>query len=104
MRISDWSSDLCSSDLVRVLGASAYDAQEIIASRDTYDLIVERGEQDKASEIGRFPRLFRNVESVPEGLTWPTITFEGEMTVNLDRKSTRLNSSHYCASRMPSSA
>src|SRR3546814_2597450 len=68
---------------VRVLGASAYDAQEIIASRDTYDLIVERGEQDKASEIGRFPRLFRNVESVPEGLTWPTITFEGEMTVNL---------------------
>src|SRR3546814_18450523 len=57
---------------VRVLGASAYDAQEIIASRDTSDLIVERGEQDKASEIGRFPRLFRNVESVPEGLTWPT--------------------------------
>lgn len=68
---------------VRVLGASAYNAQEIIASRDTYDLIVERGEQDKASEIGRFPRLFRNVESVPPGLTWPTITFEGEMTVNL---------------------
>jgi glyoxylase-like metal-dependent hydrolase (beta-lactamase superfamily II) len=68
---------------VRVLGASAYHAQEIIASRDTYDLIVERGEQDKASEIGRFPRLFRNVESVPPGLTWPTITFEGEMTVNL---------------------
>src|SRR3546814_16396869 len=68
---------------VRVLGASAYNAQEIIASRDTYDLIVERGEQDKASEIARFPRLFRNVESVPPGLTWPTITFDGEMTVNL---------------------
>ena len=29
---------------------------------DTYDLIVERGEQDKASEIGRFPRLFQAVE------------------------------------------
>ncbi|HEY9278562.1 MAG TPA: MBL fold metallo-hydrolase [Eoetvoesiella sp.] len=68
---------------VRVFGASAYHAQEIIASRDTYDLIVERGEQDKASEIARFPRLFRNVESIPPGLTWPTITFEGEMTVNL---------------------
>src|SRR3546814_977919 len=27
---------------VRVLGASAYNAQEIIASRDTYDLIVDR--------------------------------------------------------------
>ena len=31
-------------------------------ARTRYDLIVERGEQDKASEIGRFPRLFRNVE------------------------------------------
>ncbi|MGO3131110.1 MAG: MBL fold metallo-hydrolase [Alcaligenes sp.] len=68
---------------VRVLGAAAYDAQEILASRDTYDLIVERGEQDKASEIGRFPRLFRNAESIPPGLTWPTMTFEGHMTVDL---------------------
>jgi len=69
---------------VRVLGASAYlaeGAQHIIASQDTRDLIVERGEQDKASEIGRFPRLFRNVESVPPGLTWPTITFTGKMTL-----------------------
>ena len=68
---------------VRVFGASAYQAQEIIASRETYNLIVERGEQDKASEIGRFPRLFRAVESVPPGLTWPTITFDGAMTVDL---------------------
>jgi glyoxylase-like metal-dependent hydrolase (beta-lactamase superfamily II) len=68
---------------VRVLGASAYQPQEIIASRDTYDLIVERGEADKASEIGRFPRLFRDVESVPPGLTWPTITFEKKMTLRL---------------------
>lgn len=66
---------------VRVLGASAYQPRHIIASRDTYDLIVERGEQDKASEIGRFPRLFRNVESVPAGLTWPTITFQGAMSL-----------------------
>ena len=47
---------------VRVLGASAYQPEHIIASEDTYDLIVERGEFDKASEIGRFPRLFRDVE------------------------------------------
>jgi len=69
---------------VRVLGASAYvaeGAQHIIASQDTRDLIVERGEQDKASEIGRFPRLFQNVESVPPGLTWPTLTFTGKMTL-----------------------
>ena len=66
---------------VRVLGASAYGARHIIASQDTRDLIVERGEQDKASEIGRFPRLFQNVESVPPGLTWPTLTFTGKMTL-----------------------
>jgi glyoxylase-like metal-dependent hydrolase (beta-lactamase superfamily II) len=66
---------------VRVLGASAYAPEQIIASRDTYDLIVERGEQDKASEIGRFPRLFQAVESVPPGMTWPTITFSGQMSL-----------------------
>src|SRR3954466_2064254 len=66
---------------VRVLGAAAYQPQQILASQDTYDLIVERGEQDKAGGIGRFPRLFRNVETVPAGLTWPTMTFTGKMTL-----------------------
>jgi glyoxylase-like metal-dependent hydrolase (beta-lactamase superfamily II) len=65
---------------VRVLGASGYGADHIIASQDTYDLIVERGEADMKSEIERFPRLFRAVESIP-GLTWPTLTFKGEMTL-----------------------
>ena len=71
---------------VRVLGAAGYGAEHILASQDTRDLIVERGEQDKASEIGRFPRLFRNVESVPPGLTWPTMTFDGTMSVWLGKK------------------
>ena len=65
---------------VRVLGASGYGAQHVIASRDTYDLIVERGEADMKSEIERFPRLFQAVESVP-GLTWPTLVFEKRMTL-----------------------
>jgi glyoxylase-like metal-dependent hydrolase (beta-lactamase superfamily II) len=75
---------------VRVLGASAYQPQQILASQDTYDLIVERGEQDKASEIGRFPRLFRNLETVPEGLTWPTMTFTGKMTLWLGKLEVQL--------------
>jgi glyoxylase-like metal-dependent hydrolase (beta-lactamase superfamily II) len=75
---------------VRVLGASAYQPQQIIASQDTRDLIVERGEADKASEIGRFPRLFRNVESVPPGLTWPTMTFNGKMTLWLGKLEVQL--------------
>jgi glyoxylase-like metal-dependent hydrolase (beta-lactamase superfamily II) len=75
---------------VRVLGANAYKPEHVIASRDTYDLIVERGEADKASEIGRFPRLFRNVESVPAGLTWPTITFSGAMSLWLGKLEVQL--------------
>jgi len=70
---------------VRVLGASAYRPEHVIASHDTLDLIRERGEQDKASEIGRFPRLFQAVESVPPGLTWPTLTFTGRMTLWLGK-------------------
>ena len=64
---------------VRVLGASAYateGASEIIASQGTYELIVERGAQDMQSEMERFPRLFRNAESIP-GLTWPTLLLAG---------------------------
>ncbi len=75
---------------VRVLGASAYQPEHIIASEDTLSLIRERGEQDKASEIGRFPRLFRNVESVPPGLTWPSITFTGRMTLWLGKLEVQL--------------
>ncbi len=75
---------------VRVLGASGYKPDHIIASHDTYDLIVERGEQDKASEIGRFPRLFQAVESVPPGMTWPTMTFKGEMTLWLGKLEVKL--------------
>lgn len=76
---------------VRVLGASAYGADNIIASDETLALIRERGEQDKASEIGRFPRLFRAVESIPAGLTWPNITFRGEMTLWLGKVEVRIS-------------
>ena len=75
---------------VRVLGASAYGARHVIASQDTRDLIVERGEQDKASEIGRFPRLFNAVESVPPGMTWPTITFSDRMSIWLGKLEVQL--------------
>jgi hypothetical protein len=43
---------------VRVLGASGYKAagmQEIIASQGTYEMIVERGEQDMEIRVRAFP-------------------------------------------------
>jgi glyoxylase-like metal-dependent hydrolase (beta-lactamase superfamily II) len=69
---------------VRVLGASAYKADEIIASTATLGLIRERGVQDMKSEIGRFPRLFRGAHTIP-GLTWPTIAFSGELTLMMGK-------------------
>ncbi len=74
---------------VRVLGASAYKPQEVIASDATLALIKERGRQDMASEIGRFPRLFRGKESIP-GLTWPTLVFHREMTLMMGKLEVRI--------------
>ena len=74
---------------VRVLGASAYKAEQIIASRPTYELIVERGQEDWQSEYERFPRLFQNADSVP-GLTWPTMVFEKQMTVYMGKLEVQL--------------
>jgi glyoxylase-like metal-dependent hydrolase (beta-lactamase superfamily II) len=74
---------------VRVLGASAYQAQGILASQETHRLVAERGKQDWDSEFGRFPRLFRDAQSIP-GLTWPTLAFAKEMTLYLGKREVKL--------------
>ncbi|MGH7058390.1 MAG: MBL fold metallo-hydrolase [Acetobacteraceae bacterium] len=74
---------------VRVLGASAYPGAEIIASEATRALIVERGQQDMESEIGRFPRLFRGKDSIP-GLTWPSLVFHQRMTLWLGKREVQI--------------
>jgi glyoxylase-like metal-dependent hydrolase (beta-lactamase superfamily II) len=74
---------------VRVLGASAYNAQAIVASQETRRLVAERGKQDWDSEYGRFPRLFSDAQSIP-GLTWPNVTFTGELTIYLGSREVRL--------------
>ncbi len=67
---------------VRVLGASAFEADHIIASDVTKQLITERGLQDWDSEFGRMPRLFKQPEEIP-GLTWPTQTFANTHSIDL---------------------
>ena len=76
---------------VRVLGASAFEAEHVIASSATKRLIEERGLQDWDSEFGRMPRLFKEPDSIP-GLTWPTEVFDDNYTINLggDRGSVAL--------------
>jgi glyoxylase-like metal-dependent hydrolase (beta-lactamase superfamily II) len=70
---------------VRVLGASAYGAREIIMSDTAAAMVEERGQEDWDSEFGRFPRLFQGHEEIP-GLTRPTTTFSEDMTVYLGKR------------------
>lgn len=70
---------------VRVLGASAFGASQIIMSEAARNMVAERGQEDWDSEFQRFPRLFQGHESIP-GLTWPTTTFNGKMTVWLGKR------------------
>ncbi len=70
---------------VRVLGASAYHARDIIMSDAARGMVMERGQEDWDSEFQRFPRLFEGHESIP-GLTYPTTTFTDRMTVYLGNR------------------
>ena len=70
---------------VRVLGASAFQADQIIMGETARSMVVERGQEDWDSEFQRFPRLFEGHESIP-GLTWPTTTFNDRMTVYLGNR------------------
>ena len=70
---------------VRVLGASAFGAGQVIMSEKARAMVVERGQEDWDSEFARFPRLFEGHEEIP-GLTWPTTTFHGRMSVYLGKR------------------
>src|SRR3546814_10792965 len=105
MRISDWSSDVCSSDLVDCdnsylqsailpIAALGLEGIAVVGTADALLICPRARSQDMGIVVDRlagdprFAQLVRHMadESVE------------------DRKSTRLNSSHKCASRMPSSA
>jgi len=70
---------------VRVLGASAYGADQIIMGEAARGMVMERGQEDWDSEFQRFPRLFEGHENIP-GLTYPTTTFNDRMTVHLGKR------------------
>ena len=74
---------------VRVLGASAYGADQVIMSDAARAMVVERGQEDWESEFDRFPRLFQGHEEIP-GLTWPTTTFRRAMDVYLGERKVEL--------------
>src|SRR3546814_4884406 len=106
MRISDWSSDVCSSDLEakelhplinekRFLGA-LHDPMEGHVDPAGVTQAYAKSARIAGAEIERFTRVLE-LHPLPDG-GWEVVT-DKEIG-----RSTRLNSSHSCASRMPSSA
>src|SRR3546814_8353240 len=99
MRISDWSSDVCSSDL-------ALARQAAVADEGAEQQPVERQQRTQPDE--RAGHVVDAVESArpdnqvkagkgqvdPIGLADHRAAARGEPRARLDRKSTRLNSSH----------
>src|SRR3546814_8786870 len=123
MRISDWSSDVCSSDLIHSIVRPLGGALLALALVDSSDpawqvtafllggggaLLSHGAKATTRAVVNVSPEPFSNaVVSTGEdvatgGLLALAIAFPPLAIAN--RKSTRLNSSHKCASRMPSSA
>src|SRR3546814_10430120 len=119
MRISDWSSDVCSSDL-RL--RSALEPRERLFDRPFYRVVHAEADGLPGLVVDRYGDVLvvqmnaalldrLNVpllEALDAVLAPRTLVLRHDSPAraldDLDRKSTRLNSSHYCASRMPSSA
>src|SRR5829696_2463091 len=74
---------------VRVLGASAFAADLVIAHDGTRRWIHERGAADFESETRRFPRLFQDVDSIP-GPTYPNVTFADSLRLDLGGRDVQL--------------
>src|SRR3546814_3494744 len=116
MRISDWSSDVCSSDLpvsMQLVGCTPYEmgeAAKLNEDRGAAIIDINMGcpvrkvtNGDAGSALMREPKLAAAlIEACVKAVEVP-VTVKMRMGWE-DRKSTRLNSRQYCASRRPSSA
>src|SRR3546814_6962541 len=108
MRISDWSSDVCSSDLEEILELVELEIRELLSSYEFPgdDIPIIKGSalaalEDSNEEIGRKAviELMKQVDAyIPEPerpLDKPfMMPIEDVFSISGDRKSTRLNSSH----------
>src|SRR3546814_7587406 len=121
MRISDWSSDVCSSDLFALhepLPSENIAFSESLGRHLSSDVIALRDQpaaplsamDGYAIRFDDLPGPWAVVGESAAGAAPDRSVGPGEAMriftgalLPPDRKSTRLNSSHYCASRMPSS-
>src|SRR3546814_6761884 len=111
MRISDWSSDVCSSDLSAI---ADFDDEACRAAIGDGPILIHGGgnmgtlwPKHEAFRL-HLLRTHRGhpIVQMPQSIHYadPAAAAEMAEAIRGDRKSTRLNSSHSCASRMPSSA
>src|SRR3546814_3162634 len=111
MRISDWSSDVCSSDLFSGLTAVSTYGQIFT---DGFSTLTVKNEGLGAEGTDLYTQGYVGVPGVPEPETWLMMIGgfglvgwqlrRRKVRTEADRKSTRLNSRHSCATRMPASA
>src|SRR3546814_1454353 len=109
MRISDWSSDVCSSDLLRRRDhpADGHDPRAHVPDRAETVRLDGVDARAPAQDEGD-PGALQGRQAAPAAGDHAALQErEGQSGRGLpaeDRKSTSMNSSHYCAYRMPSSA
>src|SRR3546814_7675899 len=100
MRISDWSSDVCSSDLILSISR----IKEIHARLPNTHLVMHGSSsvpQDLLAEIREFGGDMKEtygvpVEEIQEAIKFGVrkVNIDTDIRLAIDRKSTRLNSSH----------
>src|SRR3546814_6551699 len=97
MRISDWSSDVCSSDLIDSVGNVGFPQSSIftpVLSRPCGTPLPPGDVVNPACFLTPEIQTFANGAAVPNNLKADYTTVLPSFNVRLDRKSTRLNSSH----------
>src|SRR3546814_10232033 len=104
MRISDWSSDVCSSDLVRSASVSALVIRERARGEAMVSILQLQEARTGVRMVDPFAGAPKFIETDPAGLVVPLgevreddreMASAGHHGIGLvDRKSTRLNSSH----------
>src|SRR3546814_10550986 len=118
MRISDWSSDVCSSDLQRSTVLRQAQHERVLMMTDLTNLTVaqirdgHRAGEFSAVEVAEAfnahvagaKALNAFIVETPEHALAAATTADAARAAGTDRKSTSVNSSHYSAPRMTSSA
>src|SRR3546814_5308920 len=105
MRISDWSSDVCSSDLDRDLVAAGVGDGVVFVRRDQDAGAAGTGMHAAGgAEAETLAVAFEQLVLGDFQFAVPDALYAPQAAVVVDRKSPSLNSSHYCAPRLPSSA